>query len=107
MRRWMADRVSEAKRAETRLRRAEQIAEHLMETMLAERDLPPVIQLALARNPRAREGWNRMPASHRRAHLLGIFYYRNPESRARRLAKAIQEMSAYAERNSHPVAPKT
>jgi hypothetical protein len=32
--------------------------------------------------------------------LLGIFYYRNPESRARRLEKAVQEMIAYAEKTS-------
>jgi Bacteriocin-protection, YdeI or OmpD-Associated len=39
-----------------------------------------------------------MPPSHRRFHLLGIFGYRNPESRARRIAKAMEEMVAYAEK---------
>jgi hypothetical protein len=39
-----------------------------------------------------------MPPSHRRFHLLGIFGYRNPESRARRIAKAVEEMVAYADK---------
>jgi len=39
-----------------------------------------------------------MPPSHRRAHLFGITYYRNPESRARRVAKAVEMMVEYAEK---------
>ncbi len=97
-RREIAKRIAEAKHTETRLRRSEQMAERLFETMEAERELPPMIQAALARNPQAREGWERMPPSHRRAHLLGIFYYRNPESRARRIAKAVEMMLEYAEK---------
>ena len=68
-----------------------------METLEAERELPPLIQRALAQNASARAGWERMPPGQRRAHLLGIFYYRNPESRARRIAKAMEEMVRYAE----------
>jgi uncharacterized protein YdeI (YjbR/CyaY-like superfamily) len=71
-----------------------------METMEAEIDLPPLIRQALARNPQAAEGWRRMTRSHRRMHLLGIFYYRNLESRIRRIEKAILEMVEYAERDS-------
>jgi len=98
-RREIAKWVGQAKQAETRRRRAEQMAVRLMETMEAERgDLPPVLRLALARNPRARAGWERMPPSHRRAHLFGITYYRNPESRARRVAKAVEMMVEYAEK---------
>jgi uncharacterized protein YdeI (YjbR/CyaY-like superfamily) len=92
--------IQEGKQSATRARRAEQMAERLMETMEAERELPPLIRLALARNPKAREGWNLMSPKHRRAHLLGIFYYRNPESRARRLAKAMAEMVAYADKRA-------
>jgi hypothetical protein len=33
-----------------------------------------------------------MSPAHRRAHLLSIFYYREPESRMRRVAKVIDEM---------------
>lgn len=92
--------IQEGKQSETRRRRADQMAERLMETLEAERELPPVIKVALSHNPKARAGWERMPPGHRRAHLLGIFYYRNPESRARRVDKAVQEMVAYAEKAS-------
>jgi uncharacterized protein YdeI (YjbR/CyaY-like superfamily) len=98
-RREIARWVAGAKQAETRRRRAEQMAVRLMETMEAERgDLPPILRLALERNPRARAGWERMPRSQRRFHLLGISGYRNPESRARRVAKAVEEMVKYAEK---------
>lgn len=98
-RREIAKWIGQAKQAETRRRRAEQLAVRLMETMEAERgDLPPVLRLALDRNPRARAGWERMPPSHRRGQLLAIFYYRNPESRARRVAKAVEMMVEYAEK---------
>jgi uncharacterized protein YdeI (YjbR/CyaY-like superfamily) len=90
--------IAEGKHEETRVRRAEQMAERLMETMEAERELPPVIQVQIQSNPKARAGWELMPPSHRRAHLLGIFGYRNPESRARRVTKAVQEMVEYADK---------
>jgi uncharacterized protein YdeI (YjbR/CyaY-like superfamily) len=95
---WIARWIQEAKQSATRTRRSEQMAERLMETMEAERDLPPLIRQALARNPKAHAGWQRMPVSHRRSHLLGIFGYRNPESRARRIEKAVKEMVAYAKK---------
>ena len=63
-----------------------------METMEAERELPPIMQLAFRQNPKAAE-WNRMSPSHRRVHLFSIFHYREPEARARRLAKAIEEIA--------------
>ena len=98
MRQYMAKWVSEGKKAETRQRRAEELAERLMLTMEAEHELPPVLQVELNRNPRARAGWEKMPRSHRRSHLMAIFYYKKPESRARRVAKAVQEMVMYAEK---------
>ena len=97
-RNYMASWVAEPKSGEARVRRAEQIAERLMLTMEAEKELPPVLAVALARNPLAREGWERMSAGHRRSHLMGIFGYRNPESQGRRIAKAMQEMVAYAQK---------
>jgi uncharacterized protein YdeI (YjbR/CyaY-like superfamily) len=63
-----------------------------METMEAERELPPIMQVAFRQNPRAAEQWERMPPSHRRAHLFSIFHYRTPEARMRRVAKVIDEM---------------
>jgi uncharacterized protein YdeI (YjbR/CyaY-like superfamily) len=98
MRHYMASWVNEGKHAETRRRRAEQMAERLMATMEAERELPPLIEMALRHNPKAQAGWELMTPAHRRSHLMGIFGYRNPESRARRLAKAVEEMVAYAEK---------
>jgi len=91
-RREIAKWVAECKSPDARERRSRQIAERLMETMEAERELPPIMQLAFRQNPRAAEQWERMSVSHRRAHLFGIFYYRTPEARARQVAKAITEM---------------
>jgi uncharacterized protein YdeI (YjbR/CyaY-like superfamily) len=90
--------ITQVKSAEARLRRAEQIAERLLATMEAERELPPVLKAAFARDPRALEGWKLMSPSHRRGHLLAIFYYRSPEARDRRVAKTVQDAIAFAER---------
>jgi uncharacterized protein YdeI (YjbR/CyaY-like superfamily) len=90
-RRQIGDWITQVKSAEARVRRARQIAERLLSVMDAERELPPILRAAFARNPRAYEGWKRMSTSRRRGHLLGIFYYRSPEARARRVAKAVQD----------------
>jgi uncharacterized protein YdeI (YjbR/CyaY-like superfamily) len=91
--------VAEPKQAETRVRRAEQLAERLMETLEAEIDLPPLLKQVFARRPGAMEGWRLMPQSHRRRHLLGIFYYRDFDARMRRIEKALVEIEAYAEKS--------
>jgi uncharacterized protein YdeI (YjbR/CyaY-like superfamily) len=98
MRQYMAKWVGEGKKTETRQRRAEELAERLMLTLEAEHELPPILQIEFNRNPKARAGWEEMPRGHRRSHLMGIFGYKNPDSRGRRLAKAVQEMVAYAEK---------
>jgi hypothetical protein len=90
--------IIQVKSPQTRVRRAEQMAERLLAVMEAERELPPVLQTAFARNPRALQGWMRMSPSHRRRHLFAIFYYRTPEARARRIEKTLQEASAFADR---------
>ena len=87
----IAKLVAQPKSSAARSRRAAQMAELLLETMEAERELPPLMKLAFARNARAQQGWQRMSPSRRRGHLLGIFYYRTPEARARRLAKAMED----------------
>lgn len=94
MSRWIAD----PKSGESRKRRAEQIAERLMETMEAERELPPLIQSALANNGMAREGWQRMTPIQRRHQLFAVFYYRTPEARMRRLEKVLQMAVEVAKR---------
>lgn len=99
MRRDIARYVLEAKGEEARVRRAERMAERLMTAMEGERgELPPILQAALAQYPKARAGWDVMPKSQRRFHLLGISGYSSPESRARRVEKAVQAMVAYAEK---------
>ena len=97
-RREIAKWVAEPKSEESRSRRSRQIAERLMETMEAERELPPIMQLAFRQNPRAAEQWRRMSPSHRRVHLFGIFYYRTPEARAARVQKCVEEMLHRAEK---------
>jgi uncharacterized protein YdeI (YjbR/CyaY-like superfamily) len=98
MRRDIARTIGQLKSAEARRRRSEQLAERLMFTMEAERELPPMLRLALARDYKAAEGWKLMSATQRRWHLLGIFGYRTPESQGRRLAKAMNEMVARFEK---------
>ena len=88
--------VTEPKGVDARIRRAEQIAERLLAVMDAERELPPILQIAFSRHLRAREGWDGMSASRRRAHLFGIFYYRTPDARARRIDKMLDDANALA-----------
>jgi uncharacterized protein YdeI (YjbR/CyaY-like superfamily) len=89
IRRYVANEVASRKSPASRERRAEQVAEQLLETMEAERDLPPMIKNAFAENPKAFAGWKTMTPLARRTQLLAIFYYRNPDSRARRLQKVV------------------
>jgi uncharacterized protein YdeI (YjbR/CyaY-like superfamily) len=91
--------VAEPKGEESRRRRALQIAERLMETMEAERELPPIMQLAFRQNPKANEEWERMSSSHRRAHLFSIFHYRTPEARANRVQKCVEELLERAKKS--------
>jgi Domain of unknown function (DUF1905)/Bacteriocin-protection, YdeI or OmpD-Associated len=90
--------IAEPKCAEAKTRRAEQMAERLFSVMDAERELPPILQLAFARDPGTRQGWDSMPPSRRRGHLFGIFYYRTPEAQSRRIAKMLDDARAVAEK---------
>jgi uncharacterized protein YdeI (YjbR/CyaY-like superfamily) len=94
----IANWITEPKSSEARKRRTEQIAERLLNVMEAERELPPVLQVAFARHPRARDGWEAMSAARRRGHLFGIFYYRNPEAQAKRIEKMVDDAMAFAEK---------
>ncbi len=89
--------VVEVKSGEARQRRSEQLAERMLETMQAEVELPPLLQIAFRNAPAAYEGWQCMTPIQRRNELLGIFYYRTPEGRARR----IEKMLASAESRSN------
>jgi uncharacterized protein YdeI (YjbR/CyaY-like superfamily) len=99
-RKYIADWITDVKSGEARTRRAEQIAERLLSTMEAEQELPPLLRLAFARTPHALEGWQRMSPSQRRGQLLAIFYYRNPEARAQRVAKAVEAAAEYAQKKA-------
>ena len=92
--------VSEPKSAEARQRRAEQMAERMMLAMEGEHTLPPILQLAFRRAPRAQAGWDAMTPVQRRSQLLGIFYYQSPEARERRAQKAVDEALRAAEGSS-------
>jgi len=96
IKKWVAD----VKSPEARKRRAEQIGERLLATMEAEQELPPLLKRAFAATPHAAKGWERMSTSRRRMHLLGIFYYRSPEARDRRLMKAVEEAVDLAAKRS-------
>jgi uncharacterized protein YdeI (YjbR/CyaY-like superfamily) len=82
---WVAGVASD----EARVRRAEQMAERLLATMEAERELPPVVARALKGRPKAMRGWERMTAAQRRSALMAVFYYRTPGARERRVAKLV------------------
>jgi uncharacterized protein YdeI (YjbR/CyaY-like superfamily) len=92
--------IAEPKSAAARVRRAEQLAERLLNVMEAERELPPILQVAFARDPKARIGWDLMSASRRRGHLFGIFYYRAPDARGRRIDKMLDDACRLAEKMS-------
>jgi uncharacterized protein YdeI (YjbR/CyaY-like superfamily) len=98
MRKWICDWVVNVKNPASRVRRAEQVAEQLLATMEAELDLPPILKRAFAGDPRAFQGWQSMTPLQRRHQLLGIFYYRSPESRDRRIAKMLEDALARAEK---------
>ena len=97
MRAEIAKWVAQPKSAEARVRRADQIAERLLATMEAEKDLPPVLKIAFSRHPVAWDGWQHMSPAKRRGHLLGIFGYRSPESQGRRIQKMLDEAEKLAE----------
>ena len=65
----------------------EQLAERLLATMEAERELPPAIVAAFRSRPKARAGWARMTPTQRRGELLAVFYYQTVEARQRRIDK--------------------
>jgi len=97
-RKWIADWIGQPKSLTSRTRRAELIAERILETREAEIALPPLLQSAFLRNPVAWEGWQCMTPIQRRAELFGIFYYRNPDGRMRRLQKTLELAARVAKR---------
>ena len=99
-RKYLTDLIADVKNPEARARRAEGIAELLLATMEGERELPPILQAAFARDPRARKGWEMMSQTQRRGNLMAIFYYKSPDSRAKRLAKVMAQAVEIAEKKA-------
>jgi hypothetical protein len=93
--------IAQAKSPAVRLRRAERMAECLLATMEAERELPPALQIALSQNSLAHDGWQSMSPSRRRSHLLGIFYNQSPGAGARRMARAIEDAVLFAQKRKN------
>ena len=91
MRREIGKWADEPKTATSRQKRAEKMAERLMQAMEGEQEPPPILKAIFQRQPRAREAWFALTPAQRRNHLLGIFYYETAEGRERRAAKAIED----------------
>lgn len=90
-RKWIGDWIAQPKSADSRRKRAEQMAERMLLTMEGERVTPPILEAAFQRAPRSRDAWQALTPIQRRNHLLGIFYYQSPEARQKRTQKAIEE----------------
>jgi hypothetical protein len=97
-RKYIGAAVDAGKSPEARNRNAEQMAERMMLAIEGEREMPPILQVAFRRQPRALAGWQAMTPVQRRGHLLGIFYYQSPESRQKRADKAVADAFKIAER---------
>ena len=87
MRREIGKWVLGVKGDEARLRRAQQMAERLLGAMEGEKELPPVVAAAFRRRPKAKAGWEKLSVLRRRQELLAVFYYKTPESVAKRVEK--------------------
>jgi uncharacterized protein YdeI (YjbR/CyaY-like superfamily) len=103
MRREIGKWAGEPKSAESRRKRAERMAERLMQAMEGEEEPPPILRAAFLRQPLAQQGWQALTPAQRRGHLLGIFYYETAEARERRAVKAIEDALRAAKRRAiHP-----
>ncbi len=83
--------ITSVKSEDARMRRAQQTAERLLNTMEAEIELPPLIASAFRSRPKARAGWERLTPNKRRTELMAVFYYQSPEARQKRLDKLCDE----------------
>ncbi|MBB5065493.1 YdeI/OmpD-associated family protein [Granulicella mallensis] len=79
--------IAGVKSDEARMRRAEQAAERLLAAMEGERELPPVVEAAFRKRPKARAGWEKMTPLQRRGELMAVFHYQTPEAREKRVGK--------------------
>ena len=82
--------VLEPKSEEARRRRCEQTAERLLQTMEAEKQLPPMLELRLRRVPHALAGWAKLSLPRKRELLVAIFGMRGEEARERQIEKMVE-----------------
>ena len=101
-RHYIADNITQPKSPEARVRRAERMAELLFSVMEGEHETPPILEAAFARQPLARQGWQKMTPTQRRGHLWGIFYYKGPEGRQRRATMAVDDAIRIAKGEPRP-----
>ena len=86
-RRQMGTYLNEPQSEAARRKRAEQMAERMLGTMEAEKELPPMMLAAFRRRPKAKAGWAKMTPTQRRMELFTVEAYKTPESRLRRIEK--------------------
>jgi len=86
-RRQMGTYLNEPQSDAARRKRAEQMAERMLGTMEAEKELPPMIVAAFRERPKARAGWQKMTPTQRRMELFAVHAYKTPESVQRRIDK--------------------
>lgn len=98
MRRDIARTIQEVKSTEAKQRRVEQMAERMLLAMEGEKVLPPILEVAFRKHPRAKEGWTKMTEIQRRGHLLGVFHYQSPEAREKRAGKVVEDCLKMAEK---------
>ena len=87
---YLARMIVDVKSPEARKRRAEQTAERMLMAMEGEKVLPPILEVAFRKHPRAKAGWEKMTDVQRRGHLLGVSYYQSPEAREKRAGKVVE-----------------
>lgn len=107
MRREIGKWVAEAKGAEVRQKRAERLAERMIQAMEGEQEPPPILRRIFQSDPRAEAGWNQLTPTQRRHQLLGIFYYESVEARERRAQKAIELALQAYEKSKVKSKPRT
>ncbi len=86
-RRQVGTYLNEPKSDEARMKRAEQMAERMLGTMEAEKELPPAIAAAFRIRPKAKIGWQKMTPTQRRMELFAVEAYKSVESRQKRIEK--------------------
>jgi hypothetical protein len=86
-RRQIGTYLAEPKSDAARMKRVEQMAERMLGTMEAEKELPPALAAAFRRRPKAQAGWAKMTPTQRRMELFAVEAYKSVESRQKRIEK--------------------